>query len=83
MTELPMAPLLREPSFNPMLIGRRARHKHLGVYGRLTGELRYDRDQLWAEVECESGRWWWVSTHIQALGPIPMPAPGFPRGKAS
>lgn len=81
MSDLPLAELIQRPAYNPMLRGKRARHRYLDAYGRLSGEVRGSRGRLWVEVECKSGRWWWLSTNIIALGPIPVPAPGFPRGK--
>lgn len=73
--ELPMAPLLTERLYEPRLLGRRVVNRNSAAYGRLSGDLRYDRGLCWFEVECETGRWWWPETSVKPLGEIPVPCP--------
>lgn len=79
---LPLAPLLTERGYNQRLLGRRVLHREYRVYGRLSGDYRYDRGVFWVEVETDSdGRFWWNVNSIEFLGPVPMTP--CPRGKAS
>lgn len=81
--ELPMAPLITNRLYEPRLLGKRARHRHYGVYGRLSGDVRVDRGVVWVEACVEdSGRHWWAETSVELLGQIQMPRP-CPRGSAA
>ena len=72
-TPLP-APAFPNPSrFDPMLLGKRVRHKSLGIVGRLSGDYRLERTVLWYRVETNAdGRSWWAESNVAFLGSIPM-----------
>ncbi len=72
--EIPLAALFPTEAYNRPLLGKRVRHRHLQVMGRLTGWVREDRDVLWLQVDTqELGTVWWVSRSVVELGPIPLP----------
>ena len=68
------APAFSNPSrFDPMLLGKRVRHKSLDIVGRLSGDYRLERTVLWYRVETNAdGRSWWAESNVSFLGPIPM-----------
>lgn len=76
---LPPAPLATDRLYDPRLLGRRVMHRDLGAEGRLSGDVRYDRNAVWFEVECNAGRFWWAEGSVIALGPIQLQVP-CPRG---
>lgn len=80
---LPMAPLTTRRLYEPRLFGKRARHRHYGAYGRLSGDVRVDRGVVWVEAECEGGRFWWAEMSVELLGPVAMPPRPCPRGSAA
>lgn len=66
------------PFYNGANLGKRVQHKSLGIYGRLNGLVRYDRDALWLSVDTNNGTLWWISRNVDFLGPIPaIPSPRF------
>ena len=72
---LPTGPHAERTLFDHMLKGKRCRHRHLDIEGRLSGWYKYDRGELWYQIETEpGGLYWGLSKHIIRLGAIPMPA---------
>lgn len=71
---LPIAGVVIPTSFSLPLLGARVEHRHLGLYGRLTGTVRQDRGQVWFEVALKGGGFrFWPNCNIVRLGPIPIP----------
>ena len=79
---LPMAPLETKRLYEPRLFGKRAMHRHYGVYGRLSGDVRVDRGCVWVEAETEDGRYWWAEHSVALLGAVALPR-FCPRGGAA
>jgi hypothetical protein len=63
-------------AYEAHLLGARVEHKITGVYGRLSGHMRYERGNAWFEVDTDSGSRWWLGQNITRLGPIPVPRGG-------
>lgn len=81
-SKIPVAPPIEEPRYVPFLLGKRVRHKHLDIFGRLTGEVRHSRGTMWVEADTETAKCWWLAANLFALGPIPIPCPPPPKRSA-
>lgn len=71
-TLLPASAFTVTPRYAPMLLGKRVKHKVLGITGRHSGLCRTERSVLWHKVDTNAGHCWWAESNVAFLGPIPM-----------